>query len=80
MSGAPGVGQKPNPLDKTEISGSCKVYFDKLTIPLVYSISFSLLNNANKCSQYYIIHKRTLKVQKFQYFLDLLCFWVASLH
>ena len=47
MSGAPGVGQKPNPLDKTEISVSCKEYLDKLTIPLVYSVLFSLLNNVN---------------------------------
>ena len=34
MSGAPAVGQKPSPLERTLISDLVNVCFDKLTIPL----------------------------------------------
>ena len=44
----PGVGQKPSPFDRTEISVLVSEYLDKLTIPLVYSELFNLLNTVNK--------------------------------
>ena len=48
MSGAPGVGQKRSPFDRTEISVLVSEYLDKLTIPVVYSELFNLLNTVSK--------------------------------
>ena len=48
MSGAPGLGQNPSPLESTPVSDLVNVCLDKLTIPLTYFISFNLLKMSNR--------------------------------